>query len=242
MMIEQKNSSKVYGLKDPIWYPPQHVVYHYGMHLDPLPEDQKHTKAFRKADELLVATIALLGIQFDAKEFYWIQPVSDSEDSPDVRTGRFLPQGECIVPNFEIQDVEVVSFLPQPGEDIASFLSRTKLSKAKAYDDKTVILCHIQKGIRISSLPAITEALRGTGAVCPVIVLGRAHPTRKDYFLFQVHPQFKLVIDYNVDNILKVQPHRSVLHLRRGSKPSNESRPEEKHCPFESIGFDCPLI
>jgi len=232
----------VYGINDPIWYPPFHVIYHYGKHLDPLPENQKYSKAFRKAEELLKGAVALLGIQLEAGELYWIQPVPDSEGSPDVRTGRYLPQGAGIVPNFEMQDVEVVSFLPEPSEDIASFLGRTKLSKEKAYDAQTTILCHIEKGIQVPSLLAITEALRGTGAACSVIVMGRTHPTRKDYVLLQVHPRFKEIVNYNVEEACAQRPRRSVLNLRRGSKPSNEYRPQEKHCPFESMGFDCPVI
>ena len=242
MNAPAQNSEKTYWLKDPIWYAPPSVIYHYGIHLDPLPPEQKTSTAFKKADELLVAAIALLGIQLDETELYWMQPVSDSEGSPDVRTGRFLsPQG-AHAPHFEYQDVELVAFVPQAGEDVASFLSRTKLSKAKSYDDKTIILCHMQKGASVPSVPAITEALRSTGAVCPVIVMGRTHSGRKDYTLFQVHPQYKEIAAYNLDEILKTQPRRSVLNLRRGSKPSNESRPNDEHCPFESMGFVCPLL
>ena len=242
MNAQAKNAEKAYWLKDPIWYAPPSVIYHYGTHIDGLPAEQKTTKAFKKADELLVAAIALLGIQLDETELYWIQPVSDSEGSPDVRTGRFLPPQGTQAPHFEYKDVELVSFLPQVNEDIGSFLNRTKLSKAKAYDDKTIILCHMQKGAHIPSVPAITEALRGTGAVCPVIILGRTHPERKDYTLFQVHPQYKEIAAYNLDELLKTQPRRSVLNLRRGSKPSNESRPNYEHCPFESMGFECSVI
>lgn len=243
MAGESQNSEKVYGLKDPVWYAPYNVVYHYGKHLDSLSADQKTTKAFKKADELMVAAIALVGIQLDAGgEPFWMQPVSDSEGSPDVRTGHWLPPVGTHAPFFEMQDVEVVGFMPKPGEDLASFLSRTKLSKDKAYDARTTILCHMQTGAHIPSLPAITADLQSTGAVCPVIVLGRTHPEHKDYTLFQVHPRFKNIADYNVIDALNAENRSGVLNLRLGSKPSNESRPEEKHCPFESLGFECPLI
>lgn len=242
MEVQTANAEKAYWLKDPIWYAPLSVMYHYGVHLDSLPAEQKTTRAFKKADELMVGAIALLGIQLDESELYWIQPVSDSEGTPDVRTGRWLAPVGTHAPFWEYQDVELVSFIPQPDEDIASFLSRTKLSPDKAYDAKTVVLCHMQKGAFIPSLPAITEALRGTIAVCPVIVMGRTHPERKDYTLFQVHPQFKVIANYNVEEVLKTQPRRGVLNLRRGSKPLNISRPNDEHCPFESMGFECPLL
>jgi hypothetical protein len=237
------DSEKVYGLKDPIWFPPLNVIRHYKAHLDPMSADQKISKEFRKADEVFVAAIALLGIQLEGAEPYWMQAVPDSEHSPDVRSGRWVPAPiSTRAPNFEMQDVEVVGFFPESGEDIPIFLTRTKLSKQKAYDPRTTILCHIQKNISIPSLQTITKTLQGNNAVCPVIVLGRTHPTRKDYILFQVHPQFKVIAKYNIEEILKNHPDTRVLNLQRGSKPKNESHPEEKHCPFESLGFACPLI
>jgi hypothetical protein len=239
--MDNKADSKAYWLKDPIWYAPHSVIYHYGQHLDPLPPENKFTKEFKKADELLVAAHALLGIQI-AEGDHWMQPVADSEGSPDVRTGHFLPPDGQHAPHWEYQDVEVVSFLPQPNEDLGKFLSRTKLSKAKAYDEKTIILFHIQTGTQINSWEEIATALQNTSAVCPVIGLGRTHPERKDYVLFQLHPQLKVIANYNLNEILKAQSPRSVLNLRRGSKPSNTKRPNEEHCPFESMGFACPLL
>jgi hypothetical protein len=237
----EQSRGKVYWLEDPIWYTPHSVIYHYAAHLDSLPIKQKEGKVFRKADELVVAAHALLGIQIKEGD-HWMQLVSDSESSPDVRTGHFLPSDGIHAPHWEYQDIEVVSFVPTPGEDVGAFLTRTKLSKAKAYDDKTIVLLHVQTGTQIKSWEDIATALKATGAVCPVIGLGRTDPVRKDYVLFQLHPRIAALAKYNLDDILKTQSRRSVLNLRRGSKPSNESRPNEEHCPFESLGFQCSLL
>lgn len=234
-------SSKAYWLRDSIWYAPHSVIYHYAAHLDPLPVEQKKSKAFKKADELLIAAHALLGIQINDGD-HWMQAVPDSEESPDIRTARPLPSDGIHAPHWEYHDVEVVSFMPAPGEDIGTFLTRTKLSKAKAYDDKTIVLLHIQTGTQIKSWEEVAATLKATGAVCPVIALGRTDAVRKDYALFQLHPRLAALANYNLDDILKTQSRRSVLNLKRGSKPSNESRPNEEHCPFESLGFKCPLL
>jgi hypothetical protein len=236
------SAEKAFWLKDDIWYSPASVICHYGSHLDALPPEEKTTKAFRKADELLVSAIALLGIQEDESEKYWMQAVSDDEGTPDVRTGRWLPQIGSGARHWEYQDIEFVSFVPADGEDIPTFLHRTKLSRKKAYDDKTIILCHITRPIHVPSWPAITEALRNIPRKSPIIVIGRTHPERKDYVLIQIHPQFKRIAAYNLDEILKKEDRRGVLRLHRGSKPMNESRPNEEHCPFETSGFECPLI
>lgn len=241
MAISIDNESKVYWLENPIWYAPHSVIYHYAQHLDTLPPEQKSTKAFKKADELLVVAHALLGIQITEGD-HWMQAVADLEESPDVRTGHWLPSDGQHAPYWEYQDVEVVMFFPEPHENIGKFLSRTKLSKTKAYDEKTIILLHIQAGTKVDSWGDIAIALQNTGAVCPVVGLERIHPERKDYVLFQLHPRLKVMANYNLNDILKVQPPRSVLNLHRGSKPSSIKRPNEEHCPFESMGFVCPLL
>lgn len=237
-------SSKIetYWLEDTFWYAPLDVIYHYGVDLDSLPNNQKSSKHFKKADEMLVTAIALLGIQLDDSRKYWLQLVPDSEGSPDVRTGCPAPLVKGEPPLFETQDIEVVGFMPEPSENIATFLCRTKLSPEKAYDAKTLVLCHMQTGANIPSLPAITEALQVTGAICPVMILGRTHPERRDYSLFQIYPQFKTIADYNVLDVLKTQTHTGALNLNRGTQPRNISQSRGKHCPFESLGFECTQI
>jgi hypothetical protein len=235
------DSEKVYGLKDPIWFAPINVIYHYGAHLDPLPTNQKKSKAFRKADEILVSAIMLLGIQIAESEEYWMQAVSDAEQSPDVRTGKWIPVANNRAPDFQMQDIEVVSFVPEKNETLGTFLKRTKLSGQRSYDAKTTILCHMLTGAPTPT-KEIVEELGETGAVCPVLVLGRTHPTEKKYALLQVFPQYKIIAAYDVIQTLNKRTHTGVLNLRRGSKRNIEHRPEEKQCPFHSVGFECPII
>lgn len=235
------NSEKVYGHVDPVWFAPLNVIFHYGAHLERLPIEQKKSKAFRKADEMLASAIMLLGIQVAEMEEYWMQTVSDTEQSPDVRTGKWVSVTNNRAPDFQMQDVEVVSFVPEKDETLGMFLKRTKLSGQRAYDAKTTILCHMLTGAPTPTR-AIARELRDTGAVCPVMVLGRTHPTEKKYALLQVFPQYKIIAAYDVVELLRKQTHAGVLNLKRGSRPSNEYRPEEKQCPFHSVGFDCPVI
>jgi hypothetical protein len=235
--------SKQYFLKDPVFYAPLNVLWHYNQHIENLPLHEQKEKRFRKANEFNLAAIALVGIQLDEGNQYWMQLVSDEEQSPDARSGRFLPSEDERAPHFTTQDIEVVSYMPKPGEDIASFLLRTKLDvKGKSYDEFTTILCHIPGNIHIPSLQQIARELSNSGAKCPVVILGRTHVTQDDYTLFQVYPGYKNIADYNLQKTLLKQGHAGVMNLHRGSKPENERRDEEKHCPFESLGYDCPLI
>ncbi|MBP9827940.1 hypothetical protein KBC55_02180 [Patescibacteria group bacterium] len=239
--VPEESREKVYCLEDPRWFAPINVISHYSSHLDSLPREQKKTKAFRKAYELFLGAIMLLGIQEVENDVYWIQPVSDEEQSPDVRTGRQVPVNNGHAPDFERQDIEVVAFIPKPGENLSEFLQRTKLSGNKSYDSKTTILCHIQTGSPVPKI-TITDELRKTKAVCPVLVLGRTHPTDHQYLLLQVSPNYKIIAQYDAKALLLKQAHQGSLNLRRGSKPDNEHRPNDKHYPFESMGFTCSLI
>jgi|GEM_PF-1569590 len=236
------DTTKTYWLADTIWYAPSNVIVHFGAHLSPLPPEQKKTKEFRKAEEMLASAFSLIGMQHATKERFWIQPVPDTERSPDVRTGHAGKRIEGQPRLFETQDVEIVGFMPNQYEDIAAFLRRTKLCPDKAYDAKTTILCHLQTGASVPSLPAITDALRGGNAVCPVFILGRTSKDKNDFILFQVHPQFAVIAEYNVEQELLKQKHSGALNLRRGTSDDEHKRPCEQHCPFESLGFECPLL
>jgi hypothetical protein len=236
------NNTQTYWLKDPLWFSPTSVIFHYLNHIENIDLKHKNSKKFRKAEELFTVAKAVIGIQTNELKQYWIQPVSDLEGSPDVRTGCFISKDGDNAPDFTFQDVEVVVFLPKENEDIVSFLGRTKLSANKAYDNKTIILCHILKSIHISSMPQISEDLKNINAVCPVVILGRIDIKKSDYILFQVHPQFKIISKYNLEENILLGGRRGVLNLQRGSKLVNNEYPNEKHCPFESLGFECPII
>lgn len=238
----KQQALQISTLKDPVWYAPLNVLWHYHEHMEGLSAEERKTKRFRKAEEFNNAAKMLVGIQLDEGNQYWMQLVPDSEESPDARSGRFLPSVDGRAPHFTMQDIEVVTYAPVPGEDIASFLLRTKLAKKKAYDELTAILCHIPTATHIPSVQQITRDLQSSGARCPVVVLGRTHATRDDYTLFQVYPGYKEIANYNLQETLLKQGHTGVLNMKRGSKPGNERRDGEEHCPFESLGYDCPLI
>jgi len=111
-------------MTDPQWYSALNVIMHFRADLVP-PFIQ--TKQTRKAEELNAAAIALVGIQQVQQRQYWIQPVSDKENSPDVRTLTCFDTPDDKAPDCAYQDVEVVSYEHSPNETLIEFLLHSRI-------------------------------------------------------------------------------------------------------------------
>lgn len=224
---------------DEFWYSPVNVIYHFTRLDSELPEQDKQSKVFRKAEEAFATAIMLMGIRKIQNIEYWLQIVKDSEGSPDIRSICF-PSGENKLNMFKFQDVEV-AIMEQHSkqESVVDFLKRTKLSRGKAYSDKTTILCKIELTTKLQPYKTILEELKEVKSKSPVILLGKVSPDKPVYRICQVHPCIDLLTTFNIKEEGFNKSHRGVLSLRRGSakKLEFEMRPNEKHYPFESLGF-----
>ena len=223
-------------LQDQIWFAPMNVIHHFFELGKTIPDECKKDKSFRKAEEMNSVAVMLVGLQASQGRKYWLQAVDDKEESPDVRTGTFVPPTTMKANDFLIQDVEVVTYEKNSQEGFLNFLMRTKLTKGKSYDAQTTILCCFQ---RDAVLPPLSECQRVIGATvvrCSVMILGKTSPTEDTYKITQVYPQIALEIEFSLSEALK-ESHTGVLRLRRGSQPQSEYLPDEKHFPFEKLGF-----
>lgn len=88
------------------------------------------------------------------------------------------------------QDVEVVTLESHSKEDVDDFLKRTKLSSKKAYQDDTIILCHIDKNTATKKWSEISAALAGTAKKYDIYPLARSDPKEAKYQLARIHPKF----------------------------------------------------
>lgn len=222
-------------MTDSRWYSALNAIMHFRADV----ESTDASKTARKAEELCVAAIALVALQEVEQRQFWIQPVSDKEQSPDVRTITFYDKGDGSAPDGVMQDVEVVSYEFVSGESVPGFLLRTKFAKGKAYDEQTTILLHIKEATKYPGAKEWEEVLGGSHHRSPVMLLGRAHPIEPVYTLIQVYPGYKKILEFNLPDLLKKQGYSGVLNLRRGSKKKNVRYDSEKHCPLEIMGIKC---
>lgn len=223
-------------LKNKIWFSPLNVIYHFKK-LESEGKITSGNKIYKKAREAFVTAIALIGmIKITGKEF-WMQIIDDKEGSPDIRTGCY---DKKIKDNdFATQDIEIVTYDQNSPEDIVDFLMRTKLSREKAYDNLTTILCHINK---ITYLPPLSELNRklldrNPEIKSPVLILGKIDPSKEIYRVAQIYPTVDLDTTFDLVAECKARKYNGVLSLTRSAKGNFEFKhnPKDKHYPFENL-------
>ena len=222
-------------MKDPRWYSALNVVAHFH-------SDFTSTNPPKKAEELWSVAIMITGMQEVESSRYWLQPVSDNEGSPDVRTitRHERPADDDRARDYTYQDVEVVTYTAASyGVSLPDFLLQTKLSPKKAYDALTAILIWVKDAARCPPNTEWIAALKDIKLPIPVMLLGRSKATDPVYSLVQIHPAPRPLIEFNLPETLLKKGYTGVLNLRRGTKNITESRKGEEHCPFESLGVKC---
>jgi len=228
-------------LEDKIWFSPLNVIHHFRELENKLSEKEKSSKGFRKADEMYSVAIMLVGIMKVQEREYWLQAVDDKASSPDVRTGTYRQLEGVKMPEFAIEDVEVVDFDENsPEKSLSDFLKRTKLSNTKkAYDSLTTILCRVKSSIHLPSFVQLNRELESTTFSGPVMILGRTSvdEVKPVYKIAQIHPTVDLVSEFNLLDELLNKKYTGVLSLKRATIFSTEYKAEEKHFPFEKISF-----
>jgi hypothetical protein len=228
-------------LEDKIWFSPLNVIHHFRELENKLSEKEKSSKGFRKAEEMYSVALMLVGIIKLQNREYWLQMVDDKARSPDVRTGTYRQIEGVKMPEFAIEDVEVVDFGEHsPEKSLTDFLKRTKLSNTKkSYDSLTTILCRVKSNIHLPSFNQMNQELKSTTFHGPVMILGRTSVDEEKsvYKIAQIHPTVDLITEFNVLDELLNKKYNGVLSLKRATTFSTEYRAEEKHFPFEKISF-----
>jgi len=189
-------------LENNIWFHPVNIIYHF-KRLEKSGELIPGTNSYKKAAEAYVTAISLIGLTKILNKDFWLQIVSDEEQSPDIRTGCYhkLTRDN----DFSYQDVEVVTYEQHSKMDLIDFLCNTKLSKQKAYDDLTTILCHINKITLIPSWIDLNQTLLGKKlkTKSPVMIIGKSHPEKEIYKIIQIYPTIDLQIEFDLLNECK---------------------------------------
>ncbi len=225
-------------IEDPIWFSPLNVIHHCNELNKTLTEQEKSSKKFRKVIEAHTVAIMLVGLMILEGNEYWIQVLDDKQKSPDILTGTYGKPSK-IFDNFEYQEVEVVEYEKHSTGNIPDFLSRTKFSKNKSYDKDTVILCHVGGGatVNLGSEKDLEIQMGVINSSCPIIFLGATSPDAKRYKMIQLNPEVKTLIEFDPYEKLTTGKYIGVLNLKLGVRKEREKKHDEKHYPFEKIGY-----
>lgn len=210
-----------------LWFPPANILYHGHQKLKgkTTPEERKQVK------EAMSAAVMLVGINKATGESFRLQLVDPRrEQTPDIRTMRLVEvTGK---PNqMEVQEVEIVTLEENSSDDVDDFLKRTKLSSKKAYPEKMIILCHINKEMKKNkSWRQVYESLKDNPIPNDVYVLARVDAEKQKYQLVKVHPILEIV-EFDVMDELFSRPKQKVLKPKRGATPVMEEL-DEINLPF----------
>jgi len=159
-------------------------------------EEKKAVKEIAAASIFLLGIIKLTGTQ------YRLQLVSPSERTPDIRSARvsdtIAPNGR---PELDYQDLEIVTQDSHSDEELDDFIKRTKLSPYKAYQEDTIILCHIDKDVTgtMAWADVHKSLVAYSKSNVQVYLLARITPppTHK-YRLCMVYPRLENCIEFDV--------------------------------------------
>lgn len=226
---------------DNIWFSPINVLHHFAkLDISSFPQFKK-TKIFRKAYEANIVAIMLIGIIKTQNREYWMQITKDEEETPDIRTFRYVEKNG--IRNWQdIQEVEVVQYENHSNEKLTDFLKNKKLPPHKYYPETTTILCLADKITILPSWKEQFEDLVSVDAKTPVIILARTHPTKTIYTMCQIHPEIDLLTEFDITEEAYNKKYLGVLKLHFDPKgePVFSHKPNEKHYPFEILGIRPP--
>lgn len=169
------------------WFNPVNIISEFKR----LEKEGKLTPAakdYKKIKEAYISAVSLVGLHALLKINFWLQIVDDKEGSPDVKTINFDPKGSSN--DFNIEDVEIVTFGKYSSDDIVEFLIRTKLSDKKGYDNLTTVLCFVDKFVVLPTVTELNKILldKNLNKDFPVLLLGKVYQDKEIYRLVQIYP------------------------------------------------------
>ena len=220
-------------------FSPLNVIAHFRQLPPSLLKDKHRSKAYRKAQEASFVAEALAGRRAADGKDYWLRIIDDGVGTPDIKTYSWKESGENPDGMWE-HFVEVTEYEEHSDDSLVAFLARTKLNKYRD-DPELVILCRVSTYVHIPSHAELKQALVDLKAVNPVLICGRLSQNDTPdatYRLIQIDPDPHVVaqhIDFVLGTELLKMTITGVLILDNAKSPGNF--PDEKHYPFEELGF-----
>src|SRR3989344_6231741 len=132
------------------WFSPHLIVKAMSLLTKSYGANVENKGEFKLAREMFDSAAALLGIyELHHDNKYFLQPNLQS-GSPDVVAAKQTKMTDSPIV-LEKTNLEVVTMNEYSGtDDVIEFLKKTKLSPKKSYDNKTLIVCMVNKKIQIN--------------------------------------------------------------------------------------------
>ena len=192
--------------------------------------------------EARAVAVMLVGLSKQENKEYWMQIVDDKHGSPDIYTARYADNQPEKFDKLDREDVEVVEYTKHSTETLPQFLLKTKFSETKSYDVLTHILCYLGEGAKIH-LPSVEQLQKEMEIIqsnTPVIFLAPVNSNPESYKIILVNPKVIVLPEFNLIkelHSLGKKDYKGVMKFNFGSRKPIEHIPNEKHFPFENLGY-----
>lgn len=173
--------------------------------------DDKISSTLQKAlDEAWAASIACFGFNQLMSNEFRLRLVDPKEGSPDIKVLYQLPvpKNYKYETNAAYWDIEVVTLNNNsPEKYVDDFLLRTKLASTRSYDQKTIVLCYINKTITGGKVwKKVQRELSKVRHKNSVFLLGAPKPPPEYKFLFaRVHPSLDSITTFDLQQAMKTR-------------------------------------
>jgi hypothetical protein len=203
-----------YDVRKYPWYSPHLVIRAFGQLINIHGHDVETKREYKLAKEMFESAIALLGsYELDHGNKYFMQPNLQS-NSPDVMAAK-LTESENDPVNLEVTQMELVRMEDHAGtNNVFEFLEKTKFSKKKSYDEKTLIVCIVNKKTQVNRMQ-LAQRFRDMNPLSTVYVVGKLQNSEQ-WVIFSPFPVFTKSVFYNLGETLKKYSLPEVISLHRG--------------------------
>jgi len=215
------------------WFAPPYVIVKANEALQRAStlSSAKRNELEKAAKEARAAAIFLVGLTDLTGNPFRMQLVDPKDGAPDIRS-MVLTESTRSQPDMEYQDLEVVTLDHHSDEALDEFILRTKLSKKKAYQPDTMVLCFIDKTISgARPWKYVADALAHSDKDLSVYVAGRVEPVDLVYAMARVFPNFDSVRKFNLEDASRAQRMTGTEFLERGRRRTSPRLPRGDHPP-----------
>lgn len=223
--------------KDP-WYPPHKIIDYFELLRSQCGSAVQNDKLFKKAREMFSAAVALFGAyELSPENKYYLQ-INNQGSSPDVMaaTRTKMEDGSILLAMNQIEVVEMEEHANT--DDIVQFLLNTKLSSRKAYSNKMMILCFVNRVISIKHRE-VHERLKQISPKSTIYICGRPiNGPMGNFIIFSPYPILTEPITYNINETAKKYTLKPRVMLSLGKADTMVPTGTENVNVYQVLGLD----
>ncbi|MDA1316749.1 MAG: hypothetical protein O3B87_01850 [bacterium] len=183
---------------------------------------------FKRAREMFSGAISLLGAyELDTNNKFWLQS-NNQNSSPDIYAVQLVEDPKEFVTSL-ISQIEVVDFDEHfHSGDIIEFLSKTKLSPKKSYDNHTLIVVHLLRNMSINVLE-IAEKMKLLKPRSSIYFIGKVGKGVTDKFMIcSPYPKVTKIVNFSLKETASKYQIKDNIILTKGSNKKIIMTKEEK--------------